>query len=275
MSEFDAAAFDSFEAEGWTTKDAAAYDALAGRVTSRAAEPLVDAVGVGAGARFLDVATGPGYVAAEAARRGAETIGVDLSEAMLVHARARVPAAEFVVGDATALPFEGESFDAVAAAFVLLHLGAPERAVAEGARVLRPGGKAAFTVWDEPTRGRWLGVFFDAVTAAGAQPPPDLPAGPSFFRFADEAEFTALLEGAGLRDVHVDRIEFDLDLVDGDELWNGLLQGSVRVRPLILGQTEELQREIRRRYDELLEPYRAVDGFAVPVSVRLASGAKA
>ena len=37
----------------------------------------------------------------------------------------------------------------------------------------------------------------------------------------------------------------------------------------------EVQREIRRRYDALLEPYRAQDGFAVPVSVRLASGAKA
>jgi ubiquinone/menaquinone biosynthesis C-methylase UbiE len=274
VSEFDAAAFDSFEAKGWTTNDAVAYDALAGRVTSRLAEPLLDAVGAGAGARFLDVATGPGYVAAEAARRGAETTGVDLSETMLVHARAHVPAVEFVVGDATALPFEDESFDAVAAAFVLLHLGAPERAVAEAARVLKPGGKAAFTVWDEPTRGRWLGVFFDAVTAAGAQPPPGMPAGPSFFKFADEAEVTALVEGAGLRDVHVDRVEFDLDLVDADELWNGLLGGSVRVRPLILGQTEELQGEIRRRYDELLEPYREADGFAVPVSVRLACGTK-
>ena len=50
--------------------------------------------------------------------------------------------------------------------------------------------------------------------------------------------------------------------------------GSVRVRPMILGQTEELQREIRRLYDELLEPYRSEAGFAVPVSVKLASGAR-
>ena len=117
------------------------------------------------------------------------------------------------------------------------------------------------------------GIIFEAFRAAGAQPPPDVPAGPDFFRLADAAEFTALLEGAGLRDVDVDRVEFDLHLADGDELWNGLLGGSVRVRPMILGQTEELQREIRRRYDELLEPYRAESGFAVPVSVRLASGA--
>jgi hypothetical protein len=114
VSEFDRAAFAAFEAEGWTTKEAAAYDALAGRVTSRLAGPILDAVGAGARTRLLDVATGPGHVAAQ----------------------------------------------------------------------------------------------------------------------------------------------------------------SVRVRPMILGQTEELQREIRRRYDELLEPYRANDGFSVPVSVTLASGTK-
>jgi ubiquinone/menaquinone biosynthesis C-methylase UbiE len=274
VSEFDAAAFGAFEAEGWMTKDAAAYDALAGRVTSRLAERLVDAVGVRAGTRLLDVATGPGYVAAEAAERGVEAVGLDFSETMLTHARAHAPGVEFVLGDATALPFDDESFDGVVGAFVLLHLGSPERAVAEATRVLKPGGRAAFTVWDEPSRGRWIGVFFEAVTAAGGQPPDDVPAGPSMFRFADEAEFAALLERAGLRDVQVGRIGFDLHLVDGDELWNGLVAGSVRVRPMILGQTPELQREIRRRYDELLEPHRAANGFAVPVSVTVASGSK-
>jgi SAM-dependent methyltransferase len=79
-------------------------------------------------------------------------------------------------------------------AFLLLHLGDPERAVAEVARVLRPGGKAAFSAWDEPSRGRWIGVFFEAITAAGARPPATVPVGPDFFRFADDAEFTALLE---------------------------------------------------------------------------------
>ena len=81
---------------------------------------------------------------------------------MLAYARAHAPGIEFVHGDATALPFDDESFDAVVAAFVLLHLGTPEHAVAEAARVLRPGGRAAFSVWDVPARGRWIGVFFEA-----------------------------------------------------------------------------------------------------------------
>ena len=49
----------------------------------------------------------------------------------------------------------------------------------------------------------------------------------------------------------------------------------MRVGPLILGQTEELQREIRKQYDALLEAYRTEDGFDVPVSVKLAAGTKA
>jgi ubiquinone/menaquinone biosynthesis C-methylase UbiE len=177
VTEYDPEAFDAFEVAGWTTKDATAYDSLAGRVTSQVADPLLDAVGAGQWTRLLDVATGPGYVAARAAERGAETVGLDFSETMLAHARANVPGVEFLLGDATALPFDDESFDAVVAAFVLLHLGAPERAVAEAARVLRPEGRAAFTVWDVPARGRWIGIFFESFMAAGARPPEDVPAG--------------------------------------------------------------------------------------------------
>ncbi len=275
MTDYDPAAFDAFEEVGWTTKDADAYDALAGRVTSQVATPLLDAVRAGQGTRLLDVATGPGYVAAKAAERGAEPVGVDFSETMLAHARTHVAGVDFVQGDATALPFEDASFDAVVAAFLLLHVGMPERVVAEAARVLRPGGRAAFSVWDEPSRGRWIGVFFEAFMATGAHAPAEVPAGPNFFRLADEVEFAALVEGAGLVDVEVDTVEFGLRLEDRDELWDGLVQGSVRVGPMILGQTEELQRQIRERYDELLEEYRTEDGYDVPVSVKLAAGTKA
>jgi SAM-dependent methyltransferase len=275
VTEYDPEAFEAFEEAGWTTKDAGAYDALAGKVTARVADPLLDAVDAREGTRLLDVATGPGYVAAKAAERGAEVVGLDFSETMLAHARANVPGVEFVHGDATALTFEDATFDAVVAAFLLLHLGTPERAVAEAARVLRPGGRAAFSVWDVPARGRWIGVFFDAFTGAGAHPPADVPPGPPFFQLADEDAFTELVEGGGLSDVEVSTVEFGLHIEDGAELWDGLVKGSVRVGPMIIGQTEDVQREIRTRYDELLEEYRTRDGYDVPVSVKIASGQRA
>jgi SAM-dependent methyltransferase len=274
MSDYDPVAFDAFERAGWGTKEAAGYDALAGRVTSRLADPLLDAVDAGPGKRVLDIATGPGYVAAQAAERGANAVGLDLSETMIEFAQARSPSVEFVLGDATRLPFADASFDAVVGAFVLLHMGQPGQAVAEAARVLASGGHAAFTVWDEPSRGRWLGVVFEAFTDSGAKPPPSVPHGPPFFALADESAFTRLLSEGGLTDVSVETVEFALRLESGEELWNGLVAGSVRVRPMILEQTPKLQRAIRARFDELIEEYRGTDAYDVPVSVKLASGRK-
>jgi SAM-dependent methyltransferase len=274
MSDYDADAFDAFEAEGWGSKNVAGYDALAGRVTSRVADALLDAVGAGSGKRVLDVATGPGYVAEHAAARGAEPVGVDLSEAMLAYARARLPNVELVRGDATSLPFPDQSFDAVVAAFVLLHLGRPELAAAEAGRVLVPGGRAAFSVWDEPSRSRWLGVLLDASRDAGATPPADLPAGLPIFHFADDSAFAELLDAAGLADVAVERIELALHVESSDELWNGLVAGTVRLRPLVVSQTAEIQDAIRARFDEALDEYRTTAGFDVPVAVKLASGRK-
>ena len=274
MSDYDPVAFDAFEEAGWGVKEPAGYDALAGRVTSQLADPLLDAVGAGPGKRVLDVATGPGYVAGRAAERGADSVGLDFSETMLAFARSRSSNVEFVRGDATELPFPDDSFDAVTCAFLLLHLARPEAAVAEAARVLVPRGCAAFSMWDEPSRGRWLGVVFDAFAAAGALPPADVPPGPPIFRFADDGEFTRLLADAGLADVAVETVEFPLRLTSADELWDGLVDGTVRVRPLIVGQSPEMQRAIRVHFDELLEEYRTEDGFAVPVSVKVAAGRK-
>jgi len=274
MSDYDAVAFDAFEEAGWGTKEAADYDALAGRVTSRLADPLLDAVAAGPGNRVLDIATGPGYVAARAAERGAESVGLDFSETMLAYARSRSPGVEFVRGNATELPFPDDSFDAAIAAFLLLHLGRPDDAVAEAVRVLAPDGRAAFSVWDEPSRGRWLGVMFDAIAAAGASPPTDVPPGPPIFGLADETKFTRLLTDAGLAEVAVETVEFPLELESSEELWAGLIDGTVRVRPLVLAASPEMLRTIRTHFDELLDEYRTEDGFDVPVSVKLASGRK-
>jgi SAM-dependent methyltransferase len=274
MSGYDPVAFDEFEKAGWGTKEAAGYDALAGRVTSRLADPLLDAAGAGPGKRVLDIGTGPGYVAAKAAERGADPVGLDFSETMLAYARSSSPSVEFVQGNATSLPFPDDSFDAVTCAFLLLHVGQPEVAVAEASRVLRPDGRAAFSVWDEPSRGRWLGVVLDAVHDAGAHPPADLPPGPPMFRFADDAEFARLLTDVGLADAAVETVEFPLQLASADELWDGLVDGSVRVRPLILGQPQEMQDAIHAHFVELLEEYRTEGGFAVPVSVKIGSARK-
>jgi ubiquinone/menaquinone biosynthesis C-methylase UbiE len=273
MAEIDADAFNAFEAAGWEAK-AAGYDHFFGAFTSRLVDPLLDAAEVGRGVRVLDVASGPGYAAAQAAERGASVAGVDIAEAMTALASRLHPQVEFVYGNAEALPFTDESFDAVVGNFALLHLGRPEQAVAEFVRVLKPGGRLALTVWDAPEQARFLGVFLDAVAAAEAGPPDDIPHGPPFFRFSDEQEFARLLNEQQLEDVQVRTIGFSHSFGSSDEFWDGLLGGTVRMSALVSGQTEVIQREIRAAFDRLVEPYAVDDRLELPVSVKLASGRK-
>ena len=241
-------------------------------MTSRAIDQLLDAAAVGAGKRVLDVATGPGYVAARAAERGAAVVGVDAAEAMVAIARGREPELEFRVADAEALPFADGSFDAVVANFLVLHLGRPERAVAELARVLAGGGRMALTVWDFADRAPFPGIFREAVAAAGATPPADVPEGPDFFRFSDGDEFARLLRGAGLQSVEVQTVEFSHRVASAEELWEGMLAGTVRTSALIDGQSGETRGRIRAELERLADAYRTGDGLELPVSVKLASG---
>jgi SAM-dependent methyltransferase len=272
-SPVDADAFNAFEVAGWE-QQVAGYDRFFGAITTRLVGPLLDAAAIGAGTRVLDAASGPGYVAAGAAERDASVIGADVAEGMLALARRLHPELAFRPGNAEALPFGDESFDAVVANFVLLHLGRPERAVAEFARVLRPGGRVALTVWDVPERARFLGVLVDAVAAAGASPPSDIPIGPPIFRFADDEEFARLLRGQKLGDIDVRTIAFTHTERSPDALWRGLLGGTVRTSALILRQTSDMQRRIRAAFDEIVREYRRGAELELPVSVKLASARK-
>ena len=149
MSTIDPAAFRQFEHQGWQ-EVASRYHVGFAAVTTQSVSALLDAAQVTTGTSVLDVACGPGYAAGAAAARGARAIGVDFSSEMVEEARRRYAGGEFREGDAEALSFPDSSFDAVVLNFGMLHLGRPEQALAEAHRVLRAGGRIAFTVWDTP-----------------------------------------------------------------------------------------------------------------------------
>ncbi len=269
----DLDAFDEFEATAWEER-VEGYAGFFGAVTGRLIEPLLEAARVGPGARVLDVATGPGYVAAEAARRGATACGVDVAEAMLARARAEHPDLELRQADAQSLPFEEGTFDAVVGNFGLPHFGRPELAVAEGVRVLAPGGRLALTTWDVPAEMRMFGVFLEAVAEAGAGPPDGLPPGPDVFRFSDDAEFRRLFAARGLVEVQVRHIAFTHPVRSFGDFWSALQQGTVRMASLVLGQPEDTRERIRAALERRLAVYAADGRFDVPVSVKLAAGRK-
>jgi SAM-dependent methyltransferase len=271
----DADAFNEFERRGWAENSSEAYDRVFGPVTCRVVDDLLDAAGVGSQTRVLDLATGPGYVAAAAAARGARVLGVDRSPQMLDRARQAYPRIDFQEGDAEELSLPDASFDAVLANFCLLHVGRPEKMVAELARVLAPQARTALTVWGPPDRARLFGIVPDALRAAGVSTPAEIPEGPNFFRFSSDEALSALFSAAGLREVAVRTIEFRHTIPDVAHLWNGMLHGVVRTRALLALQSVAARERIHTEFARLLEPYRAGDRFDIPVCVKLASARKA
>ena len=149
ISERDYRAFVDFEKDAWV-KLFPHYDSLAGEMTRQAVDPVLHAVDLRPGSKLLDVASGIGYVGAEAQRRGADALGVDFSSDMIDIARQQCPEFRIELGDAENLRYSDASFDSVVCAFGMLHFPRPGKALAEAHRVLRPGGRHAFTVWCGP-----------------------------------------------------------------------------------------------------------------------------
>ena len=273
MSYFDPHAFDAYESSGWEAV-ADAYHSFWSATTSQAIDPLLDAAEVGRGMRVLDVGTGPGDAAARAAARGAEATGVDASAAMVAIATARQPAARFVCASVTQLPLADASFDAAVGNVVIQHVGEPERAAAELARVLALGGRVALSTWDGPERSPFFAAILAAVADAEVPPPSEIPPGPAFFEFADEATFAALLAGAGFADVHVGTATFEVPLDSPEQLVVALEQGTVRTGDLLRAADDAQHERLRESLAGRLEPWARGDGFAIPAAVKIASGRK-
>ncbi len=266
-------AFLKFEHEGWET-NSSGYERHFSDLTGQVVGPTLDAAGVEAGMRVLDVCTGPGMLARGAAGRGATAVGLDFAEQAVAAARQRIPETEFVQGDAQALPFEDESFDAVVCGYGIIHVPDPEAALAEMRRVLRAGGRVAASVWEAPGPSNGFGVLFGALKAHGDMSVP-LPHGPDFFQFSDHARMAAALAETGFSDVETLTAPQTLHMDDPLGLITAIVEGTVRARALYLAQADDARAAIDASVREGMARFPAVGhGYAVPMPAIIGSGAK-
>jgi ubiquinone/menaquinone biosynthesis C-methylase UbiE len=171
---------------------------------------MVDALRLQPGQRVLELAAGPGdtgFMAAELVRPGGTLISSDGADAMLDVARARagelgIDNVEFKQLELEWIDLGTASVDAVLVRWGIMLIVDPEAAAHEIRRILRPGGRAAFAVWDTPERNPWAVIPGQAMVQLGHAEPPD-PAAPGMFSLADDGRLAALLEGAGFQDVVV------------------------------------------------------------------------
>jgi SAM-dependent methyltransferase len=267
-----AEAFHAFEHAGWQGA-ARRYDDAFGSLTRQAIDPLLDAAQVRAGARVLDVASGPGYTAAVAAQRGAQVTALDFSGAMVEMARSQNPGIEFREVDAAELPFKDGSFDAVVMNFGMLHLAQPELAVAEAFRVLCAGGRYAFTVWTKPEEAVGFGIVLDAIRKHG-NPDVPLPPGPPFFRFSDASECDNILKVAGFRNVDVRKVPQVWRFSARGLLFEAFLAGTVRTQALLRAQSAPALEAIGEAVGRVAGEYENHGTVEIPMAAVLAAAHK-
>ena len=140
---------------------------------------LVDAAGIAAGDRVLDVAAGTGNAAIEAAARGASVVASDLTPELFPDGRVRAAERgvelEWVEADAEALPFDDGAFDVVMSCIGAMFAPHHDRVAAELARVCRPGGTVAMLNW---TPEGTIGELFRTMRPYVPAPPPGASAPP-------------------------------------------------------------------------------------------------
>ncbi len=267
----DPKVFSDFEHQGWET-NSAGYEQHWARLTRQTVPATLDAADVAKDTYVLDVCSGPGMLTAAALERGAKAVGLDFSNKVVAIARRNVPEAEFYQGDAQALPFEDDKFDAVVCGYGVIHLPNPDVALKEMRRVLRPGGRLALSVWDSPKPNNGFGILFGALKTLGDLNVP-LPHGPDFFQFSDVERMTDALEVMGLRDISVQIVDQSWNLDEPLGIIRAVLEGAVRARALLLAQTDSAREAIESSVMEGMNQYSSDDGtYEVPMPAIVGAG---
>jgi ubiquinone/menaquinone biosynthesis C-methylase UbiE len=229
--------------------DGVAYEKMMGTWSRIAGDLFLDWLAPPSGLRWVDIGCGNGAFTERLVERcaPAEVQGVDPSPEQLSFARGRPAArlAKFQQGDAMALPFADNSFDAAVMALVLFFVPNPDKGLAEMVRVVKPGGLVAVYVWDVVGGGMPhapIGIELRAMGINTARPPS--------FEVSRMDALQRLWSEAGLEGIETRVIEPQRTFANFDEFWAINMLGPVigpTVRDLTPAKVEELRTRVRAR----------------------------
>jgi SAM-dependent methyltransferase len=268
---FDPEAVRRFELARWQ-QAAFSYEASFAIATSQFIEPLLDAAHIGRGTRLLDIACGPGLVTARANMRGALSRGLDFSPAMLAIARQRNPGISFDEGDAEALPYPDHAFDSAVSNFGVHHVPRPQLALREAHRVLREGGRVAFSFWADQSDNIAWKLLFDAIARHGDPSASDAPPPGGGFRGAEQC--AEALRTAGFAECTTQLVNAIWHHADAKAFVAALQAGTARMAAMIEAQDPSAMPAIIADIEAKTAPYRTADGIAVPIAAVIAAGSR-
>lgn len=223
------------------------------------------------GDKVLDVATGTGAVAvglAQAARNG-RVFAIELSEPMLDRAVANVRKmaldnVDFHNMDAEQLEFRNGYFDGVACGLAIFLFPDPAKAVAEWLRILRPGGRAAFSAFGE---GAFSGLFDDLAARLDAT---GTPVESGWFRRMAPEECVELLTSGGFVEAEVETAQVGYHLANAVDWWEVVEHTSLAA--LVDSLPAEQRESMRKDHLRAVEKLMGEEGLRVDVEVHLTRG---
>jgi SAM-dependent methyltransferase len=269
---FQPEAIRAFEHAGWQ-RAASSYGNSFAHATAPFVTPLLDAAEVSAGQHVLDVACGPGDLAAAAVGRGAAAHGLDFSAEMVGIARSIHPDVVVTEGDAENLPYPDSIFDAVLSSFGIHHVPRPELALAQCCRVLKPGARVAFTVWATPEENIAWSLVFDAVDRRGNRSAVKAPSPGGSLNRIDQC--LRILEATAFADRAAEIVRSEWLLPNGRALLAALSAGTARMAALLAAQEPSALTAIADDIDSHAERFRRDQHLAIPIAAVLARGRKA
>jgi ubiquinone/menaquinone biosynthesis C-methylase UbiE len=217
--------------------DGAAYEEMMGKWSRIAGEVFLDWLALPQGLRCIDVGCGNGAFTELLMQRcaPAEMHGVDPSPGQLAFARTRPGAqgAQFHEGDAMALPFAENRFDAATMALVIFFVPEPAKGVAEMVRVVRPGGWVTAYAWDVPGGGFPMEAFRQEMRAMGLKP-----IGPPQEDASRLDVLGKLWADAGLDNLETREITVHRTFTDFENCWTTTLKGA-SVGPMVAKMTAD------------------------------------
>jgi SAM-dependent methyltransferase len=263
-------AFSQFEFDGWQSINAN-YERHWGAITNAFVPCLFRRFEEAKGLRVLDIASGPGHGASYAESLGFSVTGVDFSPLMIAQAQRNFPHLTFITADVTRLPFPDRSFDVAVCNFGVQHFSDLDRAFAEIARVLIPGGQLSFSCWsddDVNAGGKILDRAMTACDAAEYQ----VPEGPNYHVFSQATETCHLLQRHGLQ-LYQDNpreVRHIWRLNDPDQLFRAECSATVRSGARLRAQTADMKERIRLfMMKDIKENYASGSGFDLEMSAQI------
>ena len=239
-------------------------------------EWLLRAAEIGEGATVLELAAGPGetgFLAADRVGPSGRVISTDVAPTMVEAARRGAEArglgnVEAVVMDAQKLDLGDDAVDAVICRLGMMLVADPTRAFAEVRRVLRPGGRFAYTTIGVPDQNQWMGVMMWALVENGHQLGAEDPfafGGP--FSLASPDRNVELLLAAGFDDAQADVLGGVFRFESADDYWNIQTTLAEPVRVAIETMDDEQAAAVRSTLDQMLAPFGVDGGLALPTQV--------